>query len=268
MTKPPVSLELDSPELAATYDATSVHQLKHGIELVAALGVKAGERVLDVGCGTGRLGEHVARLVEPDGAAFGIDPLPLRIEIAARKHPRFHARVGRAEDLSDFADAQFDVVFANSVFHWVEDPLRALREAYRVLAPGGRIGVNSADAERPHQSAVLFRDALIAAGIAGAQQVNTHGPPRRLSADRLRSLLTAAGFHDLRIERQVAVDEVSGVDEYIAWMKSSTFGNFLLDLSSTEQERARAVLRDQLEPLRGATGIRLERYLVVGFARR
>ena len=62
-----VSLELDSPELAATYDQTSLRQFNHGKVLIQALDPKSGERVLDIGCGTGRLGEHVANLVGPTG---------------------------------------------------------------------------------------------------------------------------------------------------------------------------------------------------------
>jgi len=160
----PVSLELDSRELAATYDVTSTRQFNHGKVLIAALQLKPGQLVLDVGCGTGRLGEYVANIVAPSGRVIGIDPLPLRIELAASKNPRFEASVGRAEDLSAFASASFDALYSNSVFHWVSDKQTALREAHRVLKAGGRIGVNSADGDRPHQSAALVREAVIEEG--------------------------------------------------------------------------------------------------------
>lgn len=264
----PVNFELDSAELAATYDATSLHQFNHGKQLVAGLAIGPGQRVLDVGCGTGRLGAYVADLVAPDGEVIGIDPLPLRVELAARKHPRLRARVGRAEDLGAFADASFDAVYANSVFHWVEDQPAALSEAMRVLKPRGRLAVNSADAARPHQSAVLFSEAMIEAGIAGAASVNTYGPPHRVDALQLRSLLERAGFIDIQIQAHTAVDEMADVDAFIDWMKSSTFGNFLLDVAVDERPRARAVLERRLEPLRTTRGLRLERYLVFAIARR
>jgi arsenite methyltransferase len=264
----PVSLELDSAELAATYDATSLHQFNHGKSLVATLALQPGQRVLDVGCGTGRLGEYVASLVAPSGEVVGIDPLPLRVDLAAQKHPLFHTRVGRAEDLSAFADESFDALYANSVFHWVEQQQVALREACRVLARGGRIAVNSADADRPHQSALLFREAMRQAGVAGADSVNTHGPPFRINASGLRALLEQAGFVAVQVSNQVAVDVMADVDAYLSWMRSSTFGNFLLDLSSADSERARALLEAELEALRTPEGIPLERYLVFATAQK
>src|SRR5688572_6041558 len=128
-----VSLNLDSAELANTYERVSTRQFDHGKVLIAALDPKPGERVLDIGCGTGRLGAYVAGLVAPTGEVVGVDPLPLRVEIAARKHALFRASVGRAEDLSHFESGSFDVVYLNSVFHWIEDKRQTLEEVRRVL---------------------------------------------------------------------------------------------------------------------------------------
>src|SRR5688572_32723923 len=88
----PVSLGLDSEELASTYERVSTRQFNHGKLLIAALAPRPGERGLDIGCGTGRLGDYVAGLVAPDGEVVGVDPLPLRIDIAARKN----RKIGRA----------------------------------------------------------------------------------------------------------------------------------------------------------------------------
>lgn len=191
---PRISLELDSPELAAAYDEVGTRQFLHGKVLIQSVGAHPGERVLDVGCGTGRLGQYVAELVAPGGAVFGIDPLPLRVEIAARKHPLFRASVGRAEDLSAFADQSFDLVYANSVFHWVADKPRALREALRVLKPGGRIALNSADGDRAHQSVGLVRDALLEEGLTEAAAAREGGHNYRVNAAELQALLQGAGF--------------------------------------------------------------------------
>jgi len=258
----PISLDLDSPELASTYDEVSTRQFNHGKILVAELGLRPGERVLDIGCGTGRLGAYVADLVAPRGEVLGIDPLPLRIDLAARKNPLFKASVGRAEDLSAFADRSFDAAYANSVFHWVADKPKALKEAFRVLKPGGRFAVNSANADRLHQSATLVREAVLAA--AG----NAAGVNYRVSAEELERLLHEAGFEKVRVTPHTFVDQLSGVDDLFAWSKSSSFGNFLSDLEPSQLVRVRDRLSRKLETLRTSRGIQLERHLVFASARK
>jgi len=267
-SRPNVSLELDSPELASTYDVVSVRQYDHGKILIEALAPKGGERVLDIGCGTGRLGEYVAGLVGPRGEVVGIDPLPLRIELAARKNPRFKAQVGRAEDLSAFGDATFDVLYANSVFHWVADKPKALKEALRVLKPGGRIGVNSADRDRAHQSAGLVREAVLEEGLSDVAAASGFGTNFRVTGPELKSLLAQAGFEATVVTPHTFVDELTGVDDLITWSTSSSFGNFLSDLDAGQRARVRDRLARKLEAHRTSGGLRLERYLVFATGRK
>src|SRR3954471_4237031 len=69
------SLAFDSDALAADYERLSAtRQFESGKRLAADLGIGAGERVLDVGCGTGLLAEYIAGLVGPEGRVLGIDP--------------------------------------------------------------------------------------------------------------------------------------------------------------------------------------------------
>src|SRR5271156_3600041 len=83
---PPVSLALDTPDLAETYERVSAErQFRAGQRLIEELDVTIGETVLDVGSGTGLVAEYVADLVGPNGSVVGIDPLPLRIALAERK---------------------------------------------------------------------------------------------------------------------------------------------------------------------------------------
>ena len=265
---PAISLELDSPELAYSYERMGRRQFNHGKVLIESLQVRPGERVLDIGCGTGLLAAHVAGLVAPDGEVIGVDPLPFRVEIAVPKHPLFRARVGRAEDLSPFADASFDVVYLNSVLHWLRDKAGALREAHRVLRSGGRIGVNSADADHAHQSGVLVRECLLEEGLNGAALTSAAGNRYRVNARELSDLLRAAGFSEIQVRAHTFVDQVSGADEVFAWSRSSSFGNFLSKLTSAELDAVRQRLARKLEALRTETGIQLERYLVFATARR
>ena len=83
---PGVSLSLDTEDLAQRYDRISAdRQFRGGQEMLRELVLNPGETVLDIGCGTGMLAEYAASLVGPAGSVVGIDPLPLRIEIAKKR---------------------------------------------------------------------------------------------------------------------------------------------------------------------------------------
>lgn len=264
---PDVRLDHDTADLAATYDRVGFRQFEHGKQLVALLNLKKGDRVLDVGCGTGLLGAWVADQVGERGEVIGIDPLPLRVVLAARKHTRFHTKVGRAEDLSEFADESFDAVYLNSVFHWVPDQPKALAEALRVLRPGGRIALNSADALRPHDSNVLLRQALDEVGLRSVgHAAGAHN--HRVDATRLAELLAQAGFSGIEVASHTFVDQLQDVDELIAWSRSSSFGNWLSDFEPDQRGRVRDRLAELLELRRRGTTIPLQRHLVFASARR
>ena len=120
--------------------------------LIAAAGVQPGQRVLDVGCGTGYFAVLLARAVGPEGLVVGIDPSPEMITYASRKAGRVRNcqfRVGTAESL-DLPAEHFDVVVSSLVLHHLPEDLRmpALREMRRVLRPGGKLLVAEAQIPR------------------------------------------------------------------------------------------------------------------------
>src|SRR5215472_4498318 len=120
------SFEHDTRRLAEAYDRLSDRQLEGGKRLVERLGIEQGARVLDIGCGTGRLAQCIAERVGPKGSVAGVDPLEQRIAIARARGGAVRYEVGQAEDLGAFVDASFDVVCMSAVFHWVSDKPKAL----------------------------------------------------------------------------------------------------------------------------------------------
>jgi arsenite methyltransferase len=260
------SLSFDTPELAVKYDAASDYQFDHGKILIEALNFKPGETVLDIGAGTGRLGVYVAGLVGPTGSVIGIDPLPHRVALAAAKEcPNFDARIGRAEDLSEFDGASFDVVYLNSVFHWIDDKPGALREIYRVLKPGGRVGLNSQDSSKPHEVRLLIGEAAEATVGIGYQRAD---PTLGVDAIALGKLMTGAGFVEYDGRRHTLKDTFADVPAIIEWMASSSFGNFMTDVTPEGHAAMEARLKTLLEPKRTAEGYKLDRYLVFATARK
>lgn len=263
-----LDFERDSAALAESYDRLSTRQLQHGKLLVSELRLRPGERVLDVGCGTGRLAQHVAELIGPSGIVSAIDPLPLRVAIAARKHPRVQAHVGRAESLSAFHGDEFDAAYLNSVLHWLTDKPRALREVQRVLVRGGRLAVNSANADRANEAGRLVREALLEEGLRSAWHESERATHHRVNAAMLSRLLRDAGFGHVQVRAHTFVDTVEDVDALFAWSRSSAFGHFLRQLDLQQLQRVRTRVADKLEKRRTEHGIQLERYLVFAVAQK
>ena len=106
-------------------------------EFARAAGVAAGERVVDVGCGTGALTTVLAELVGPELVAAA-DPSEPFVEECRRRVPGADVRVGPAEALP-FADNGFDCALAQLVFHFVGDQAAAVSEMARVTRSGGRV---------------------------------------------------------------------------------------------------------------------------------
>jgi len=262
-----ISLERDTPELARSYEQAGIVQFQHGKFLIGPLALKAGEHVLDIGAGTGRLAEFVAGLVGPEGRVIGIDPLESRIDIARlRQSKTLTFETGHAENLSRFADGQFDAVYLNSVFHWIAEKDRALREIYRVLRPGGKIGLNVQDPSKPHQSRVLLREAIAQAGLADRHLESN--PVLGATNEQLKDLFAAAGFIDYRSDLRSLVDIHADADSMLKWSEASAFGNFLDGFSKPESDQVRASFARLVEVKRIPEGLRLERYLRFAYARK
>ncbi|MGA7195363.1 MAG: methyltransferase domain-containing protein [Anaerolineales bacterium] len=104
--------------------------------------IKPGDKVLDVGCGTGNLTLTAKTFAGESGAVYGIDASPEMIDIAQKKAKQAGADVvfdiGLVEKLS-FPDETFDVVISRLVIHHLPDDLKrkAFAEIFRVLKPGG-----------------------------------------------------------------------------------------------------------------------------------
>jgi arsenite methyltransferase len=266
--QPQVSLSLDSPALAETYDRVGHRQYDHGKLLVEDLGIHPGHKVLDVGCGTGLLTAYVADLVGPGGQVVGIDPLPDRLAIARRRaRPNVSLHIGSAEDLAVVGDQRFDVVYLNSVFHWLSDQPRVLREVRRVLAPGGRVGITTAAKKQAHDIEEILR--RVYARVGSDERRASHGTPHKVSSGELKALLEDAGLDAAALRIRTFTDTFADVDEVLAFLRSSSFGNHASDrLTDAERAATREALAAELDRRRREGAIMLKRHLIFTVAER
>jgi SAM-dependent methyltransferase len=103
-------------------------------------GIRRGDKVLDVGCGTGVLAREALRRAGAEGHVVGLDLNEGMLAVAARREPSIVWRRGDAASLP-FEDERFDDVVSQFALMYFSDREGSLREMWRVLAPGGRLAI-------------------------------------------------------------------------------------------------------------------------------
>lgn len=119
---------------AALYEGVHSFVWRHGADLIELLDPRPGERVLDLGCGTGQL---TARIAESGVSVVGIDNAPSMIEQARKNYPSLTFEVADARDFH-FPEP-FDAIFSNAALHWIKEPSSVLACIARSLRLGGRL---------------------------------------------------------------------------------------------------------------------------------
>lgn len=115
------------------YEAGHSYVWELGASLVDVLAPRAGERILDAGCGTGHL---TAEIAKSGAEIIGADNSPEMIGQARQNYPQLEFVLADLTNLQ--FDRCFDAVFSNAVLHWVKDAEAAVVSIARALRPGGR----------------------------------------------------------------------------------------------------------------------------------
>jgi SAM-dependent methyltransferase len=197
--------QVEGPHYVAEADRYDI--LMHGFSeaLLDAAGLRSGERVLDIGCGTGSITIEAARRVGPDGAAVGVDVSPPMLDLARRRSTA--SRIDQVDfrradaQTHSFEDARFDAVISRNGLMFFDDPDAAFANLARALRPGGRLAF-VAPQDMAHSEWVMAAGAAAAPHVGAPQGLapNTPGPYGLSDPDRTRSILAGAGFVDVTIE--------------------------------------------------------------------
>src|SRR6056297_343493 len=127
-----------SPRDETDWDATAYEDdhsfvYEYGADVLELLAPAAGERVLDLGCGTGAL---TGKIAASGADIVGIDSAAEMIERARANHPELAFR--QADARTATFDEPFDAVFSNAALHWIDEQDAALSTVSDALRPGGR----------------------------------------------------------------------------------------------------------------------------------
>jgi SAM-dependent methyltransferase len=173
------------PEGWALY--SEPHNLPLFIAVLDAAAVTTGTRMLDIACGTGM----VLELATARGAVVaGVDVSRGMLSIAAGRVPDVDLRLDDIQ-LLPFADGSFDAVVGVNAFQFAADPVAAIAEAARVLAPGGRIAIGMfAEPERAQSTAIH----LAMTALSPPARDSDHAPYALSAPGNVEAALEHAGL--------------------------------------------------------------------------
>src|SRR5215468_1072922 len=182
--------------------------------LLRAAHIVSGQSVLDVATGTGAAARAVVDVVGPLGSVSGGDISPAMLEVARRNLKGLGVTLQILDGQAlPFPDARFDAVICQLGLMFFSDPARGLSEFYRVLRNGGRVAVSVSTT--PERTLFLRIGAVIARHVPErAEMLN------RLfsipSAERLRSLISGAGFDEVDVQTESRLIKFASFDAYFS----------------------------------------------------
>jgi ubiquinone/menaquinone biosynthesis C-methylase UbiE len=215
--------------------------------LFRALELKAGQRVLDVGCGTGDPALALAQWVGPRGRVVGIDNAAAMLAVARRRARILrlgNVRFVRA-DMDRFAHGgrRFDRAVARDALMFAADPERALRSIRASLGPGGILAAAVWGPMKRNPGQYLRDEAVLPFLKQPPPDPETHPHPLRLGRPGLLArLFRQAGFKRVRCEPVAVCGVYSSLDEYARLQCGSALAEPWSALSPADRRRLTARL--------------------------
>ena len=248
MTTDGWQLEGASPELYQRYLVPAV-TLPWAIDLVDRVGIRPGDRVLDVACGTGVVARVAAERAGDSGRVAGLDVNAGMLAVARSLPPPAGAPIEWVEGSAlalPFSAGAFDVGLCQFGLQFVPDPAAALRELRRVLAQDGRAAVSVFSAIERNPAARALAEALDR-HIGGAASRAKRSEHSLADVAEVRRLFALAGFDEVRVETVERTLTFPSAAEYVRIQLAATpLADVFGWREAVEQERLVAVVSDDV----------------------
>lgn len=225
---------------------------RFGVRALEAADITAGERVIDIGCGTGRTTVDIARRVGDAGHVLGLDISPLLLG-RAQEHAKAAGTTNATFTAGDaqthpLADENADLVFSRFGVMFFEDPVAAFANLRSGLRPGGRLAfVCWKDAPSNAWMSVPVMAAASVLGPPDPPPPDAPGPFRFGEPELVRSILGDAGFGEISVDDfSTTMDTpVQGADERLSFvLRMGPIGAKYAEADDVTQKRALEAILD------------------------
>jgi trans-aconitate methyltransferase len=217
---------------AQRYQSQHSYVFQHGQGLVDLLAPQPGERILDLGCGSGQL---TAKIAETGAHVIGIDQSPEMIAQARANFPAIDFRVANATTFE--LESPVDAVFSNAVLHWVKDAVSAIACVRRALLPQGRFVLEMGG----HGNTGKLLDAV--REVAGPVESPWYFP----TVGEYAALLESNGF-EIRLamlfDRPTIVEGEHGLEDWLVMFGDGLFRG----MSESRKQEVRRAVSDRMRP--------------------
>lgn len=244
---------VDAPD---RYDRTLEGFLPLVLEAAA---LERGDRVLDVGCGSGALARAACERVSPGGSVTGVDISGPLVELARERSPGIEVVQADAQ-VHDLGTDAFDALVSRFGVMFFDDPVAAFTNLRRAVRPDGRLAFVAWQSAPSNAWVMTAIGALIEhVPMPDLPGPGAPGPFAFAEADRVRSLLTEAGWRSVEVEpveTSILVGGPGDVDSVLAFYEQDPVGQVLLSKADQAQRAAaHASLRQVVEERIASDGL-------------